>query len=119
MRFLLDENFPIQLRRRLISAGHEADHILSLGRRGMADAEIRQRLIEEPDLVFLTQDTEFLQLTAATTATVIISRVPQSLRLADRVEVWGSAIDAFAGQLPDRGLFELLATGVVVPLPEA
>lgn len=118
MRFLLDENFPIQLQRRLIAARHVADHIIALGRRGMPDSQIRQRLVEEPDLVFVTQDTEFEELALDTTAAVIISRVPQHLRIADRVELWGSAIDAFVRDAPAGRLFELLPTGVLVPLPE-
>ena len=118
MRFLLDENFPIQLHRRLIAAGHVADHIIALGLRGMPDSQIRQRLVEEPDLVFVTQDTEFEELALNTTAAVIISRVPQHLRIADRVELWGRAIDAFVRDAPAGRLFELLANGVLVALPD-
>lgn len=68
MRFLLDENFPIQLQQRLLAAGHLADHIIALGQRGMPDSQIRQRLVQEPDLVFVTQDTEFEELALVTTA---------------------------------------------------
>ena len=74
MRFLLDENFPIQLYRRLQEAGHEADHIIALGLRGLPDDDIRLRLSTEADLVFLTQDTEFADLPADTAATVIIKK---------------------------------------------
>ena len=41
MRILLDENFPIQLHRRLRDTGHEADHIIALGLRGISDEEAK------------------------------------------------------------------------------
>jgi predicted nuclease of predicted toxin-antitoxin system len=44
LRFLLDENFPLQLQRRLTAAGLEAEHIITMGRRGMPDSEILARL---------------------------------------------------------------------------
>lgn len=114
MRILLDENFPIQLHRRLRDTGHEADHIIALGLRGISDAEIRLRLAAEPDLLFLTQDTEFANLPSEIAATVMISRVPQSLPIAERVEVWSHAISAFLEQPSAGKLFELLPDGQVV-----
>jgi hypothetical protein len=114
MRILLDENFPIQLHRRLRAAGHDADHIIALGLRGLPDADIRRRLANEADLVFLTQDAEFAELPPDTAATVLISRVPQALPLARRVELWLHAIDDFLQHpIPGR-LFEVLAAGQVV-----
>ena len=77
MRILLDENFPLQLHRRLLEAGHDAEHIIALGQRGLPDAEIRLRLAAEEHLVFLTQDSQFEQLASGTVATVIISRSPR------------------------------------------
>ena len=53
MRILLDENFPIQLYRRLQAPGHEAEHIISLGLRAISDDEIRRCLAVEPELLFL------------------------------------------------------------------
>ena len=47
MRILLDENFPIQLYRRLKHEGYDAEHIIVLGLRGMPDADIRLRLAVE------------------------------------------------------------------------
>jgi predicted nuclease of predicted toxin-antitoxin system len=78
LKILLDENFPLQLYRRLIDAGHDAEHIIALGQRGLPDAAIRSRLAAEEHLVFLTQDSEFEQLASGTIATVIISRIPQA-----------------------------------------
>ena len=44
MKILLDENFPLPLYHRLRAAGHDAEHIIVLGQRGMPDSVIRQRL---------------------------------------------------------------------------
>ncbi|MGH9021704.1 MAG: DUF5615 family PIN-like protein [Acidimicrobiia bacterium] len=82
MRILLDENFPIQLYRRLREGGFDAEHIIALGLRGLPDDAIRRRLATEADLVFLTQDTEFAELTPDIVATVMISRVPQAIPIA-------------------------------------
>jgi hypothetical protein len=114
MRILLDENFPIQLYRRLQEVGHDAEHIIALGLRGLPDTEIRRRLAVEADLAFLTQDTEFAELPAATMATIMISRVPQAIPIAERVDMWLHAIDDFLEHpIPGR-LFEILANGQVV-----
>lgn len=113
MRILLDENFPIQLYRRLQEAGHAAEHIIALGLRGMPDADIRRRLAVEADLVFLTQDTEFADLPPATAATVMISRVPQAMPIARRVELWLGAIDEVIRRPGPEKLFEVLPDGRV------
>lgn len=114
MRILLDENFPVQLHRRLREVGYDAEHIIALGLRGLPDVEIRRRLAVEADLVFLTQDTEFAELPEATAATVMISRVPQAIPIAERVEVWLQAMGGFlVHPIPGR-LFEVLADGRVV-----
>ncbi len=76
MRILLDENFPLQLYRRLKEAGYDVEHIIALGLRGLPDEAIRLRLAVEADLIFLTHDTEFAELPADTAGTVVISRVP-------------------------------------------
>jgi hypothetical protein len=115
VRFLLDENFPLQLHRRLVEAGHHSEHIIALGQRGVSDAEIRRRLAGEEDLVFLTQDTEFEELSGILRGTVIISRIPQSRPIADRVGVWFAALETFVRDRPDGRLFDLLETGVVEP----
>jgi len=53
VKVLLDENFPPSLYHRLRAAGHDAEHIIVLGQRGIPDPAIRQRLLAE-ELVFLT-----------------------------------------------------------------
>jgi len=114
LRILLDENFPLQLYRRLLKAGHDAQHIIDLGQRGLPDTEIRLRLVAEEHLVFLTQDSEFEQLAAGTVATVIISRIPQAWPIGTRVELWLKALDAFEAKGLGGRLFELLESGEVV-----
>ena len=111
MRILLDENFPLQLYRRLNEAGYDVEHIIALGLRGLPDEAIRLRLAVEANLLFLTQDTEFAELPAAT---VLISRVPQAFPIARRVELWEAALDGFLQHRPSGWLFEVLADGQVV-----
>lgn len=111
MKILLDENFPLQLYRRLREAGHDAEHIIPLGQRGVPDSEIRRRLTEEEGLVFLTQDTEFEELATDIRARVIISRIPQAWPIAERVRLWFAAIDPFLRAPPVGRLFDLLETG--------
>ena len=113
MRFLLDENFPLQLQRRLTEAGLESEHIITLGRRGMPDSEIVARLAAEDDLVFVTQDTEFEDVELGV-AKVIISRVPQSLPVRARVEIWFTALQTFLIERPAGQLFDLFPTGEIV-----
>lgn len=114
MRILLDENFPIQLYRRLQEQGHSAEHIIALGLRGLPDVEIRRRLAAEADLLFLTQDTEFAELPPGTAATVMISRVPQAIPIARRVELWIQAINEVLLKLPTpEKLFQVLPDGRV------
>lgn len=114
MRILLDENFPLQLYRRLKEAGYDVEHIIALELRGLPDDAIRRRLAVEADLLFLTHDTEFAELPADTAAIVLISQVPQALPIARRVELWEAALDGFLQHRPVRRLFEILADGQVV-----
>src|SRR5438034_7797097 len=44
VKFLLDENFPLRLYRRLKSSGYDVEHIIVLGRRGLTDPAITERL---------------------------------------------------------------------------
>lgn len=113
MRVLLDENFPLQLYRRLRESGHEVEHIIALGRRGISDAEIMERLAADESLIFLTQDTEFEDVRIMRGGKVIISRVPQRLPIDRRVEIWLEALEDFLAGPPEGRLFELRETGSV------
>lgn len=114
MKVLLDENFPISLYHRLRSSGIDAEHIIILGQRGLQDAEVRKRLAQE-ELLFLTQDTEFEDMPIDYRATVMISRVRQSLPIRQRVDIWSRAIEGFMARRPAGQLFDLLETGEIVP----
>jgi len=81
------------------------------------DSEIRQRLVAEGELIFLTQDTEFEYLARDVAAAVVISRVPQGWPLATRVGVWVGALQAFIEHRPEGRLFELLESASLVRLP--
>ncbi len=78
------------------------------------DEAIRLRLAVEADLIFLTHDTEFAELPADTASTVMISRVPQAVPIARRVELWEAALDGFLQHPPAGRLFDILADGQVV-----
>jgi len=59
VKVLLDENFPLDLRRTLRADGLYADHVITLGWRGVPVSELRAR-VQDDDVIFLTHDTEFL-----------------------------------------------------------
>lgn len=113
MKFLLDENFPLPLYRRLLEAGHEAEHVIVLGQRGAPDSALRERLVAE-ELVLLTHDTEFENVPPDLRSQVVVSRVPQRLSIAERVEIWAGALERFAREGPTERLFDLLPSGEFV-----
>jgi len=92
VRFLLDENFPLALYRRLRDAGKEVEHVIALGQRGVGDDVLRKRLAAET-LVFLTHDEEFGDIPADFRSQVIISDLPQRLPIRERVEIWFAALE--------------------------
>jgi len=113
LRFLLDENFPLQLYRRLLETGHQAEHVIELGQRGVPDTFLRDRLVAE-ELVLLTQDTEFENLPSNCSSQVIVSRVPQRLPIRERVEIWTAALGRFSRERRNEKLFDLLPSGEIV-----
>lgn len=113
MRVLLDENFPLGLLRGLHADGFEADHIITLGWRGASDTRIRERL-QDADVIFLTQDEDFL-FGKPVAAVIVISRVRQSRPLKERIDVWRSAVREFARTPRVERLVELMDNGVMVP----
>jgi hypothetical protein len=67
--------------------------------------------------LFLTNDEDFL-FDRATEATVVVSRVRQSRRLAERVEVWRRAVlDLIKNPRPERR-FELMDDGSLLAWEE-
>jgi len=99
MTILLDENFPLRLYRRLRQRGYAAEDIIVLGQRGVPDSAIGGRLRTE-ELLFLTNDTDFIALAAGCRATILLSRVSQNLPVEDRVRIWLAAIDEFLAHPP-------------------
>jgi hypothetical protein len=92
------------------------EHIITLGWRGASDQRIRDRLVEK-HLLFLTQDEDFL-FGEPTEALVVVSRVRQARRLAERVEVWRSAILNLTQHPRRERRFELMDDGSVVAWEE-
>jgi predicted nuclease of predicted toxin-antitoxin system len=113
VKILLDENFPLQLYRRLRLSGYDVEHIIVIGQRGISDSAIRERISKE-ELVFLTQDSEFEKIPISHRGMILISRVRQSLPIQKRTEIWFRAIERFMTERPAGNLFELLDTGEVV-----
>lgn len=113
MKFLLDENFPLSLYRRLREKGFDAEHVIELGQRGAPDSALRTRLAAE-ELVFLTDDAEFEDIPADFRSQVIISRLPQRLPTARRVEIWMKALEQFAARKPSERLFDLMPNGEIL-----
>jgi len=91
VKVLLDENFPLPLYHRLKKAGHDVEHVIVLGQRGLPDSAIRRRL-EAEGLVFLTQDAEFADIPLDYRATIIISQVRQSRPIPERIQIWFDAV---------------------------
>ncbi len=79
----------------------------------MPDSVLRARLAAE-ELVFLTNDTEFDDIPAASPSQVIISRLPQRLPTVRRVEIWMTALEQFVARRPGQRLFDLLPSGELV-----
>ena len=116
MRVFLDENFPLGLERRLKSDGYEAEHVITIGWRGVSDDRIRERLIDA-DLLFLTQDEDFL-FSRGPAAIIVISRIRQARPLPERIEIWRSAIEDLIANPPGERRFELLDDGGLIPWEE-
>lgn len=73
MIILLDENFPLRFYNRLQKEDFSAEHIL-LTHRGIHDRDILIRLRQE-ELLFLTQDEDFVDAAPDCKASIIWSRV--------------------------------------------
>lgn len=58
MKFLVDENLPASLAKRLREEGYQAEHILELEMKGVKDEKIA-RYAKNEDYILLTKDLEF------------------------------------------------------------
>jgi hypothetical protein len=111
---LLDENFPMALLRALREVGIDAEHIITLGQRGISDTEIRTRLRDE-QLLFVTQDTDFLVHEPRAAAIVLVSTVRQARPIADRVAIWMNAVQQILAAPVDSRLLEISDSGQLAP----
>ncbi len=114
MIILLDENFPLRFYTRLQKEGFQAEHIL-LGQRGIHDREIMARLNRE-ELLFLTQDEDFVDAVPDCKASIIWSRVTQSMAIDNRVEIWLNAVRQFLSKKWKEKFFELYDDGKLYPV---
>ena len=76
MIILLDENFPLRFYTRLQREGFSVEPIL-LTTRGIHDRDIMVRL-EKAELLFFTQDQDFMDVLPDCKASIILSRVCRS-----------------------------------------
>ena len=117
MTILLDENFPLGLVRVLEADGLHVDHIITLGWRGASDTRIRTRL-SSPEVLFLTQDEDFL-FGEAVESTVVVSRVRQARRLTERIGLWRRAVRELMRTPHPQRPFELTDEGALLPWADA
>lgn len=82
--------------------------------RGIPDSTIRERLAVDSQLVFLTHDTEFLDLDFECIGAIIVWRVRQGLPIRERTEIWLRGLGAFLAERPPGTLFELIEPGRIV-----
>ena len=94
------------------NAGFQAEHVITIGWRGAPDARIRSRLVEA-DVLFLTQDDDFL-FSKGPLAIIVVSRVKQSRPLRERIEIWQSAVQYLAANPPTDRRFDLMDDGQLV-----
>lgn len=114
MIILLDENFPLRFYTRLQKEGFPAQHIL-LTNRGINDKQIIDRLKQE-ELLFLTQDEDFVEAAPDYKASIIWSRVSQSVAIDQRVEIWLNAVMQFFARPWSEKFFELYDDGELHPI---
>jgi predicted nuclease of predicted toxin-antitoxin system len=114
MIILLDENFPLRFHTRLQKEGFSVEHIL-LSHRGIHDREIIARLKRE-ELLFLTQDEDFVEAAPDCKASIVWSRVSQSMEIDKRVEIWMNAVKQFLSRKWKERFFELYDDGKLHPI---
>ena len=114
MIVLLDENFPLRFYTSLQKEGLSVEHIL-LTHRGIHDRQIFARLNRE-EVLFLTQDEDFVEAVPDCKASIIWSRVSQSMAIDQRVEIWLNAVREFFSKKWAEKFFELYDDGDLHPI---
>lgn len=105
---------PLRFYTRLQNEGLAAQHIL-LTNRGIHDRQIIARLKRE-ELLFLTQDEDFVDDAPDYKASIIWSRVSQSMAIDRRVEIWLNAVKQFFAKKWIEKFFELYDGGQLHPI---
>jgi len=113
MIILLDENFPLRFYTRLQKEAFSVEHIL-LTHRGIHDTQIIARLNRE-ELLFLTQDEDFVEAAPDCKASIIWSQVTQSIPIDIRVEIWMGAIQEFLSKKWEEKFFQVYDDGKLHP----
>ncbi|MEX2158610.1 MAG: DUF5615 family PIN-like protein [Dehalococcoidia bacterium] len=75
MRFLVDENLPIDVAEVLAAAGHDAEHVSEIGLRGASDSEVWKYGANEQRIV-VTRDLDFPLREAPRPPGLILLRMP-------------------------------------------
>jgi predicted nuclease of predicted toxin-antitoxin system len=114
MIVLLDENFPLRFYTKLQKEAFSVEHIL-LTHRGIHDTQIIARLSRE-EVLFLTQDEDFVEAAPDCKASIIWSRVSQSMAIDQRIEIWLNAVRQFLSKKWDEKFFELYDDGQLHPI---
>jgi predicted nuclease of predicted toxin-antitoxin system len=86
-----------------------------LTNRGIQDKKIIARLTQE-ELLFLTQDEDFVEAAPDCRASIIWSRVSQSMAIDQRVEIWLNAVKQFFSKKWSEKFFELYDNGQLYPI---
>ncbi len=86
-----------------------------LGQRGIHDRQIMARLKVE-ELLFFTQDQDFVDAAPDCRASIIWSRVSQSMAIDQRVEIWLNAVREFIAKKWSEKFFELYDDGQLHPV---
>ena len=81
----------------------------------MHDREIIVRLRKE-ELLFLTQDEDFVDAAPDCNASIVWSRVSQSMAIDRRVEIWLCAVKQFLSKKWNEKFFELYDDGNLYPI---
>ena len=106
MRFKLDENLPLELKRLFTESGHDAVTVLDQGMGGAADSQVASVCFLE-ERVLLTQDVDFADIRMYPPGQypgIVVFRLASQTR-DDLLEIGAILIEALARSSPERQLW--------------
>jgi len=110
-RFLVDESLPVFLADELISAGHEADHILTLGMSGASDDSV-YKWAQSTGAIVITRDLDFADDRRFTDSIgVVVVRLRARIRARELVD---TILKLVTDALPQ---LESLGSGIIILEP--